>query len=87
MSHRDFAYVSVESFCCVSCRIHVSWLLSSEFANQQRGGLLMAAQPIALRTLLRQKHWKYATFCTEFDKAAKSIDPSLTGSWPSRAQF
>jgi hypothetical protein len=47
----------------------------------------MAAQPIALRTLLRQRHWKYTTFCTEFDKAAKSIDPSLTGSWPSRAQF
>jgi hypothetical protein len=50
-------------------------------------GLLVADQPIALRTLLRQKHWKYSTFCTEFDKAAKSIDPGLTGTWPSRAQF
>ena len=41
----------------------------------------------ALRVLLRQRHWKYATFCTEYDKAAKSVDPELTGTWPSRAQF
>ena len=47
----------------------------------------MTGQPPALRVLLRQRHWKYATFCTEYDKAAKSVDPSLTGTWPSRAQF
>ncbi len=47
----------------------------------------MAAQPVALRALLRQRHWKYATFCGEYDKAAKKIDPALTGTWPSRAQF
>jgi|GEM_PF-1310124 hypothetical protein len=47
----------------------------------------MAAQPVALRALLRQRHWKYATFCAEYDKAAKKIDPKLTGGWPSRAQF
>jgi Domain of unknown function (DUF5919) len=44
-------------------------------------------RPPALRMLLRQRHWKYATFCTEYDKAAKSVDPELMGSWPSRAQF
>jgi Domain of unknown function (DUF5919) len=44
-------------------------------------------RPPALRLLLRQRHWKYATFCTEYDKAAKSVDPELTGTWPSRAQF
>jgi hypothetical protein len=47
----------------------------------------MAAQPVALRALLRQRHWKYATFCAEYDKAAKKVDPTLTGTWPSRAQF
>jgi Domain of unknown function (DUF5919) len=47
----------------------------------------MAEAPVALKALLRQRHWKYATFCSEYDKAAKSIDPGLTGSWPSRAQF
>ena len=47
----------------------------------------MPAQPVALRALLRQRHWTYATFCAEYDKAAKSIDPKLTGTWPSRAQF
>lgn len=47
----------------------------------------MTDRPSALRDLLRQRHWKYATFCSEYDKAARSIDASLTGSWPSRAQF
>jgi hypothetical protein len=47
----------------------------------------MAGQPPALRALLRQRHWTYATFCTEFDKAAMAVDPSLRGGWPSRAQF
>lgn len=40
------------------------------------------------RALLRQKHWqKYSTFCTEYDKAARTLDVSLTGSWPSRPQL
>jgi hypothetical protein len=47
----------------------------------------MADEPIALRTLLRQRHWKYATFCVEYDKAARTLDPGLTGTYPSRAQF
>lgn len=41
-----------------------------------------------LRSLLRQRHWqKYSTFCTEYDKAARTIDASLAGSWPSRPQL
>jgi hypothetical protein len=47
----------------------------------------MTDEPVALKALLRQRHWKYATFCSEYDKAAKTLDPSLTGTWPSRAQF
>src|SRR5262245_58047212 len=47
----------------------------------------MTTRPVALRALLRQRHWKYATFCAEWDKAAKEVDPKLTGTWPSRAQF
>ena len=47
----------------------------------------MADDPVALRTLLRQRHWKYETFCAEYDKVARTLDPGLTGTWPSRAQF
>ena len=47
----------------------------------------MADEQVALKALLRQRHWKYATFCAEYDKTAKTLDPVLTGTWPSRAQF
>lgn len=47
----------------------------------------MADEPVALKALLRQRHWKYATFCVEYDKTAKTLDRSLIGTWPSRAQF
>ncbi len=48
----------------------------------------MSAQPTLLKLLLRQRHWQpYGTFRTEYDKAAKRVDPDLVGSWPSRAQF
>ena len=48
----------------------------------------MSEQPVMLKILLREKHWQhYATFCTEYDKAARQIDPDLAGRYPSRAQF
>ncbi|MBG0820579.1 hypothetical protein HS048_07510 [Planomonospora sp. ID91781] len=48
----------------------------------------MADQPILLRVLLHQHHWQtYSTFCREYDKAARRIDPSLEGKWPSRTQL
>jgi hypothetical protein len=48
----------------------------------------MTNPPVRLKVLLREKHWQtYATFCKEYDKAAKVIDPDLVGSWPSRAQL
>ena len=48
----------------------------------------MAEQPIRLKHLLQQRHWQtYRTFCTEYEKAAKEVDPSLVKSWPSRAQL
>jgi Domain of unknown function (DUF5919) len=47
----------------------------------------MTDEPVALKILLRERHWKYSTFCAEYDKVAKTLDPGLTGSWPSRAQF
>jgi hypothetical protein len=41
-----------------------------------------------LKILLREKHWQnYSTFCAEYDKAARRIDPDLAGRYPSRAQF
>lgn len=46
------------------------------------------AEPVVLKNLLRQKHWQtYSTFCMQYDKAARAIDASLVGSYPSRAQL
>ncbi|MCY7341674.1 MAG: hypothetical protein LH603_07455 [Pseudonocardia sp.] len=43
---------------------------------------------IRLRALARQRHWqKYETFSREFEKAARAVDPALSGSGPSRAQL
>jgi len=40
-----------------------------------------------LKALLRQRHWQtYSTFCAQYDKVARTVDPHLVGSWPSRAQ-
>ncbi|MEV7907845.1 DUF5919 domain-containing protein [Streptomyces anulatus] len=48
----------------------------------------MADQQILLKTLLQQRHWQtYKTFCKEYDKAAKQVDSTLQGKWPSRAQL
>jgi hypothetical protein len=48
----------------------------------------MPQPPILLRVLLRQNHWQqYATFCIQYDKAAKRIDDDLAGHFPSRAQL
>nr|WP_208758774.1 MULTISPECIES: DUF5919 domain-containing protein [Microbispora] len=48
----------------------------------------MTEQPIMLKSLLRQRHWQtYSTFCREYDKAAKKVDPTLAGKGPSRAQL
>jgi Domain of unknown function (DUF5919) len=47
----------------------------------------MLDEPIALKVLLRERHWSYNAFCVEYDKAAKEIDPRLIRTWPSRAQF
>jgi hypothetical protein len=49
---------------------------------------MMTTQPVPLKFLLRQRHWQtYRTFCQEYDNAAKSVDPRLVGTWPSRAQL
>lgn len=48
----------------------------------------MDAAQIRLKALLQQRHWQtHRTFCREYDRAAKAIDPALAGSWPSRAQL
>jgi hypothetical protein len=45
-------------------------------------------QPIMLKVLLGQRHWQnYATFCAEYDKAARRIDTDLSHTFPSRAQL
>jgi hypothetical protein len=48
----------------------------------------MAAQSTRLKFLLYQRRWQtHRAFCTEYDKAARAIDKSLVGSWPSRTQL
>ncbi|GAA2112191.1 hypothetical protein [Actinomadura alba] len=48
----------------------------------------MTEPPVRLKVLLRERHWQtYRTFCSEYDKAARSVDPTLVGGWPSRAQL
>jgi Domain of unknown function (DUF5919) len=43
---------------------------------------------LTLRVLLQQRHWqKYSTFCVEYDRAARGVDPRLVGHAPSRAQL
>jgi len=47
----------------------------------------MVNPPARLKLLLRERHWqKYATFCREYDKAARAVDHDLMGP-PSRAQL
>src|SRR5215469_16720991 len=48
----------------------------------------MREQPVMLKTLLRERHWhNNSTFCAEYDKAARQVDPRLAGTYPSRAQL
>jgi len=48
----------------------------------------MTGHPARLKVLLQERHWQtYRTFQREYDKAARSLDAALVGSWPSRAQL
>ncbi len=48
----------------------------------------MGAQQTRMRVLVQQKRWQnYTTFCRQYDKAARAVDPQLMGTWPSRAQL
>jgi hypothetical protein len=48
----------------------------------------VTSSSIRLRFLLQERHWQtYRIFCNEYDKAARTIDKSLVGSWPSRVQL
>lgn len=48
----------------------------------------MTGSVVRLKALLQERRWQtYRTFQREYDKAARSVDPHLVGSWPSRAQL
>lgn len=48
----------------------------------------MSDQHVRLKDALRARRWTvYRTFCREYDKAAKVVDPTLVGTYPSRAQL
>lgn len=58
----------------------------SELVDPLMGAVM--ADSVVLRDLLRDRHWQtYKTFCREYDKAARKIDTSYVGSYPSRAQL
>lgn len=41
-----------------------------------------------LKALLKQRHLQaYRSFCREYDRVARKADPSLMGSYPSKAQY
>lgn len=43
---------------------------------------------VKLRDLLRDRHWQnYRAFCLQYDRAAREIDSSYVGTYPSRAQL
>jgi hypothetical protein len=43
---------------------------------------------VKLRDLLRDRHWQnYRSFCLQYDRAAREVDPSYVGTYPSRAQL
>jgi hypothetical protein len=45
-------------------------------------------QPVTLKVLLGQRHWRdYGTFCAEYSKAAARCDPGRASYPPSRAQL
>lgn len=48
----------------------------------------MAESVMLLRLLMTERHWQsHARFCREYDRAARSVDPSLEGTAPGRAQL
>jgi hypothetical protein len=61
-------------------------IVSSRFATEEVNSL--NAKPIVLKALLQQRHLQtHRAFCREYDRVAAVIDPTLRGSWPSKAQF
>lgn len=47
-----------------------------------------AEESTLLKVLLKQRHLQaYRAFCREYDRVARKVDPSLTGSYPSKAQY
>ena len=41
----------------------------------------------ALKTLIRDRHLTYESFCREWDRIARSVDDHLVSRWPGRAQY
>jgi hypothetical protein len=46
------------------------------------------AKSVVLKALLQQRHLQtHTAFCREYDRVAATVDSTLRGGWPSRAQF
>jgi len=44
-------------------------------------------QESALKTLIRERHLTYESFCREWDRVARGVDDHLVSRWPGRAQY
>ncbi|MFN2495138.1 MAG: hypothetical protein ABR608_04420, partial [Pseudonocardiaceae bacterium] len=68
--------------------LHLCLSFGNVAIRRQTSEGVAVAKPVVLKKLLREKHWQtYCTFCMQYDKAARVIDASLVGSYPSRAQL
>ena len=56
-------------------------------SRQQEVRRPVDTQEPALKTLIRERHLTYESFCREWDRIARSVDDHLVGRWPGRAQY
>jgi len=48
----------------------------------------LSVKPIVLKVLLQHRHSQtHSAFCREYDRVAATVDQTLRGGWPSKAQF
>ncbi len=56
-------------------------------SRQQEVRRPVDTQESALKTLIRERHLTYESFCREWDRVARGVDDHLVSRWPGRAQY
>lgn len=71
---------------CFATVAYVSRLSYRGWQADREGDAM--GEPVVLKRLLAERHWSpYSVFSRHYDKAARSVDPKLVGTGPSRAQL